>query len=118
MFIWHFEPVKPVLQVHWKEFIPSVQIPPFLHGLGSQSLMFVWQVAPVNPVAHEQVKKSTPSVQFPSCSQGLGSQSSMLLWQVEPVKPGGQMQTEQSLLGAPLLWQYRLHGTGKKKIFL
>lgn len=51
----HLDPVNPGRQVQEKEFIPSLQEPPFRQGFGAQSLMSVSQSAPVYPALQAQL---------------------------------------------------------------
>jgi len=72
--------------------IPSTQVPPFIHGFGSQSLILMLHVAPLKPVfVQSQLYELTPSVQIPPFKHGLGEQSSILFSHFVPLNPVKQL---------------------------
>tara|TARA_B100000519_G_scaffold118783_1_gene102536 strand:- start:300 stop:572 length:273 start_codon:yes stop_codon:yes gene_type:complete len=48
-----FEPANPAKHVQLNAAIPSVQLPPFSHGVAAHSSMSVPQLNPVKPDTHE-----------------------------------------------------------------
>ncbi len=52
-------PWYPAGHEHVCELTPSVQLPPFLHGLTAQSSIFVEHVGPVNPTGQVQLNPVT-----------------------------------------------------------
>jgi len=57
------------------QLIPSIQVPPFKHRFGEQSLILVWHFVPSKPVpaqSHEKVSSSLE--QIPSFWHGFGEQ--------------------------------------------
>lgn len=49
-------PVKPAIQEHWNEFLPSIHIAPFWQGLLWHSLTFISHLTPEKPLEHSQMK--------------------------------------------------------------
>jgi len=69
--------------------IPSIQVPPFKHGFGEQSLILLLQVKPSKPVPVQlQVYVFIPSIHWPSFSHAPEKQSSISSSHISPLNPG------------------------------
>ena len=62
-----------------------MQVPPFWHGLGSQSSILISQFSPVNPAMQSQMWLFTPSMQVPPFWQ---SESCKQAWQYPSTQLG------------------------------
>jgi hypothetical protein len=80
-------PLQP--PAHWQVYVdpPSMQAPPFWHGLEAHgpTTTGVWHVAPVKSGGHWHVKPFNPSLHEPPLRHGFEAQSSMSTLQLAPV---------------------------------
>merc|ERR1719319_486940 len=79
-------PTNPGLQVHSKESVVEVQVPPFLHGSPVQKSTSCWQLAPVNPGSQTQSYLKSLSTHIPR-TQGSFSHKSTLVSHRFPENP-------------------------------
>lgn len=102
--------------------MPSMQMPPFLHGLEAHSLILISQFFPVQPIWHLHMYSLSVSddIQTPSFLHGFCSHSRAPSWDSQrlPVNPDLQLQTKlpsSSSMQIPPLWQGLLSQGGPER---
>lgn len=70
---WQSRPSQPSGQTHWKELMPSMQVPPFLQGVLTQSL--------ISAGAKEARTFNAPQQTWAADAQAAEVELSLLSWQ-------------------------------------
>ena len=86
-------PVKPEVQLHVNESIPSMHVP-LLQLCDGQSSILCSQCVPLNPSTQEQLQPSIPSTHVPLFLQGFESHSLISKSQNSPWNPAGHWQVK------------------------
>ena len=101
--VWHTAPSQPGAHTHVYDALPSMQTPPFWHGIDAHSSTFWPQVSPAKPTAHEHKYESTAIVALPVesahvalCRHGADRHSSMSTLHVDPDQPAAHVHENAS----------------------